>query len=166
MASVLLLCGLPFAGKTTVANELRERLGAGVISLDAINAERGLEGGDGIEVDEWRRTHEIALERLAAELEASTTIVVIDDTNCLRFLRDHYRTVASRFEANTYVVLVRTTMEEVVQRLRSNRASAMRSDVRDDVLAATVHRFEWPGDDERPIVWNGIEDLRERLDCG
>lgn len=166
MASVLLLCGLPFAGKTTVANELRERLGASVISLDAINAERGLEGGDGIEVDEWRRTHEIALERLAAELEASTTIVVIDDTNCLRFLRDHYRAVASRFEAKTYVVLVRATMEEVVQRLRSNRASAMRSDVRDDVLAATVHRFEWPGDDERPIVWNGIEDLRERLEFG
>jgi predicted kinase len=167
MPSVVLLCGLPFAGKTTVAAQLREQLGATVISLDAINAERGLFGGEGIAIEEWRRTHEIAMVRLAAALEMSTAIVVIDDTNCLRFLRDDYRAVAWRYEAETHVVLVRASMEEVVPRLRNNRVSATRNDVRDDVLAATVDRFEWPGDDERPIVWRGVRDLRERLEtCG
>lgn len=163
MQSVLLLCGLPFAGKTTVARELRERLDATVIGLDAINAERGLQGGEGIAVEEWQRSHRIALARLAEALQAGHAIVVIDDTNCLRFLRDDYRKVARRFGAAAHVLLVPADEEEVTRRLRKNRESGIRTDVHDDVFAATIDRFEWPGDDESPLVWSGFEDLLDRM---
>ena len=163
MQSVLLLCGLPFAGKTTVACELRERLDATVISLDAINAERGLQGGEGIPVEEWQRSHRIALARLAEALQAGNRLVVIDDTNCLRFLRDDYREVARRLGAAAHVLLLPADEEEVTRRLRQNRDSATRNDVRDEVYAATVDRFEWPGDDESPLVWSGVVDLLDRL---
>jgi hypothetical protein len=36
------LCGLPFAGKSTVARQLAAELGAPIVRLDDINAERGL----------------------------------------------------------------------------------------------------------------------------
>jgi predicted kinase len=163
MQSVLLLCGLPFAGKTTVARELREQLDATVISLDAINAERGLQGGEGIPVEEWQRSHQVALARLAEALQAGHAIVVIDDTNCLRFLRDDYREVARRFGATAHVMLLPADEEEVTGRLRKNRDSAIRNDVRNEVFAATVDRFEWPGDEESPLVWASIPDLLARM---
>src|SRR4029077_883183 len=43
--SLYLLCGLAFSGKTTLASILSVRLPAVVVSLDAINASRGLDGG-------------------------------------------------------------------------------------------------------------------------
>ncbi|MGZ5473956.1 MAG: AAA family ATPase [Thermoanaerobaculia bacterium] len=163
MQSVLLLCGLPFAGKTTVARELREQLDAIVISLDAINAERGLQGGEGIAVEEWQRSHQVALARLAEALQAGQAIVVIDDTNCLRFLRDDYREVSRRFGAAAHVLLLPADEEEVTRRLRTNRDSATRNDVHDEVFAATVDRFEWPGAEESPVIWTSIADLLDRM---
>lgn len=52
---LLLLCGRSFSGKTTLARVLADALPAVVVSLDAINDERGLHGGDGIPVEEWAR---------------------------------------------------------------------------------------------------------------
>ena len=46
-----LLCGLAFSGKTTLTAALSRHLGAAVVSLDAINASRGLQGGMGIPVE-------------------------------------------------------------------------------------------------------------------
>jgi len=61
------MCGLSFAGKSTFARLLAEELGAQVISLDLINAERGLYGGQGIPLEEWAATDRIAHERVEAQ---------------------------------------------------------------------------------------------------
>ncbi len=42
---IVLLCGRSFSGKSTVAEVLLRQLPATAVSLDAINAERGLHGG-------------------------------------------------------------------------------------------------------------------------
>ncbi|RPH71198.1 MAG: hypothetical protein EHM78_08290 [Myxococcaceae bacterium] len=45
---LLLLCGPAFSGKSTVAAHLFRRWDFRVVSLDEINARRGLHGGQGI----------------------------------------------------------------------------------------------------------------------
>ncbi len=57
---LVLLCGTAFSGKSTVARTLAPSLSASIVSLDEINERRGLWGGDGIPVEEWMRTHELA----------------------------------------------------------------------------------------------------------
>lgn len=52
---LILTCGLSFSGKSTLALELRSRLDADVLSLDVINAERGLYGGQGISARNGRK---------------------------------------------------------------------------------------------------------------
>ncbi|MBV9577621.1 MAG: hypothetical protein JO057_03415 [Chloroflexi bacterium] len=49
------LCGVPFAGKPTIAVRLAEQTDAVLVRLDAINLERGV-GLDGaaISADDWR----------------------------------------------------------------------------------------------------------------
>lgn len=100
MKRLFMMCGIAFSGKTTVAKQLSQALDCACVSLDDINSERGLHGGEGIAVEEWKRTHGIALERMR-ELMARGEDIVLDDTNCFRWLRDRYRDSA---RANGYIV--------------------------------------------------------------
>jgi predicted kinase len=99
------MCGLPFSGKSTVARRICEHRQAALIGLDQINEERGLGfGGDGqISRSKWKETHQIALAHLE-KLSASGQDIVIDDTNCFRFLRDSYRNLGSRLNYRTVIV--------------------------------------------------------------
>jgi predicted kinase len=52
MRRLYFMGGIAFSGKTTVAEQLVQALGWGYVSLDDINAERGLHGGEDIAVGE------------------------------------------------------------------------------------------------------------------
>ncbi len=87
---LVVLCGLSFSGKSTVARAIQAELRAVVVSLDEINARRGLHGGQGMPIAEWQRTHQIASDEVTAALRSGATVVV-DDTSSPRFLRDGWR---------------------------------------------------------------------------
>ena len=148
--SVLLLCGKSFSGKSTVGLSLAGALSAGVVSLDAINAERGLWGGDGIPISEWARTNDMAHERVRAHLRAGETVIV-DDTSSPRFLRDGWRAEAKAVDAAMALVFVDTSDELRRQWLQKNRSHQYRGDVTDEVMAAHEEGFERPGEDEHFI---------------
>lgn len=154
--ALVLMCGLSFAGKSTAARAISERLGCDVVSLDRINAERGLDGGQGIPVEEWATTNSIARQRVV-EMLRSGRHVVVDDTGSPRFIRDDWRTTAAGCDAAFVVVWVR--IDETTQRARvaANRVSGARSDVVDRVLAEHRAAFEEPGADENPIVVDGAD---------
>jgi predicted kinase len=103
MRTLYLICGLSFSGKSTLARKIIERLRCAYTSLDDINAERGLWGGDGIPVEEWEHTHALARERLATWMTIGKDALV-DDVNNLRWLRDRWRAVASASGYRTVVI--------------------------------------------------------------
>ncbi|WP_134115295.1 AAA family ATPase [Kribbella kalugense] len=152
MARVVLtlMCGLSFSGKSTVARELAGRLDAELISLDAINLERGLDGGQGIPVDEWAKTNRIAHGRATTLLRAGRH-VVIDDTGSPRFIRDEWRAAASRAGTAFALVWVQIDPELQRERVRANRSDLSRHDVVDAVLAEHTAGFENPIDED-PII--------------
>jgi shikimate kinase len=76
---LILMCGLSFSGKSTLAGQLGREFSAMVFSLDSINEERGLDGGQGIPVEGWVETNRLAEERCNAQLQAGRN-VIIDDT--------------------------------------------------------------------------------------
>jgi predicted kinase len=142
-----LLCGLSFSGKSTLAVGLADELGATVISLDAINAERGLDGGQGIPDSEWASTNEIAHERAETALREGTKVVV-DDTGSPRFVRDSWRATARSAGAPFSLVWVQIDRGLQLDRVRSNRSSRLRPDVIDDVLDEHRASFDEPTRDE------------------
>jgi predicted kinase len=157
MPTLYLMCGLSFSGKTTIALNLAKSQQAVLISLDEINKERGLGfGGDGlIPPNEWRKTHEIALHRLEAHMDSETDIV-LDDTNCFRFLRDSYREVASERGYKTLVVVMKVSLEEIERRRLRNTEGPTRNGIREEVFRHLLDHFEWPAVDEETI---GVESL-------
>lgn len=83
-----IMCGLPFAGKSTLTRALAARLGLAVIAIDAINDERGL----GIHAaplspEEWDGTYAEAFRRLDAALMAGGS-VIFDAVSFTRRQRD------------------------------------------------------------------------------
>lgn len=148
--AVVLLSGRSFSGKSTVAEALKQSLPAEVVSFDAINADRGLSGGQGIEVEEWIHTNDIAHEQ-AIDLLARGVVVVVDDTSSPRFLRDAWRDLAQRSRATFVLVFIDVSAEVIRKRLLSNRSDGTRADVLDNVMEEHLDVFEPPAADERHL---------------
>ena len=158
---LVLLCGKSFSGKSTVASFLAQALPGAVVSLDAINEQRGLWGGDGIPISEWARTTDLARDRVRTRVKAGETVIV-DDSSSPRFLRDEWRSLAAAAGAAMVLVFVDAPDELIRHRLQENRARGRRGDVTDEVMAAHQESFEPPGQDEqhiRPPVEPGSADL-------
>ncbi|KQO60055.1 AAA family ATPase [Curtobacterium sp. Leaf261] len=149
--ALVLTCGLSFSGKSTLAAGLSSALGGELLSLDQINEERGLHGGQGIPLEEWAATNRIAHER-ARGLLAAGRHVVVDDTGSPRFIRDEWRTTASAAGAPFVLVWVQVDPELQRQRVLANRADPGRPDVTDAVLAEHGASFEAPVEEDPFVV--------------
>ncbi|WP_350277456.1 ATP-binding protein [Kribbella sp. HUAS MG21] len=157
MARLVLLCGTSFSGKSTLARALAPRLAAEVVSLDELNERRGLWGGDGIPVEEWVRTHELASAEVRG-LPSAGTSVVVDDTSSPRFLRDRWRSLAREAGARFTLVYVDVDQATVRRRWAANRADPRRRDVADAVFEQHLADFEPPQPDEAAVVVrSGVE---------
>ncbi|MBV9873130.1 MAG: AAA family ATPase [Verrucomicrobia bacterium] len=157
MRTVWLMCGLSFSGKTTLAHKIVDRLQCGYISLDDINAEPRLWGGDGILVEEWERTHALARERLAKWMDTGKDAVV-DDVNNLRWLRDRWRSAASAGPYHTIVIYLDIPREELVARRCANQLTAERKGITEAVWAKHFSEFQPPEADEQVIRYKLTED--------
>jgi predicted kinase len=153
MKTLYLMCGLSFSGKTTLARKIVERLQCAYISLDNINAERGLWGGDGIPIEEWERTHALARERLATWMATGK-----DDVNNLRWLRDRWRAAARSNCYRTVVIYLNIPHTELAARRRANQVTAERQGITEAVWAEHVSVFDPPGADEHVFRYGLTED--------
>lgn len=146
-----LLCGPSLAGKSTVAARIARATGAALLSADGVNAERGLPfGAEGLPESVWAESLRILLERLRGHARSGQSVVV-DDTQCYRWLRDRYRAecVAGGLEAILLLVSVpQHVLYERHARLMSSGDRLVLSQAR---LADHLARFEWPSDDEHAL---------------
>lgn len=160
---LIMMCGLPFAGKSTLARAVAAHLGAVHLETDAINTERGLgANGAAITTREWAATYREAYRRLEASLCAANT-VVYDAVNYRRVQRDQLRRIARRCDATVQVIFVTTPAEQARQRLKRNRVRRTRFDVRDEDFAEVASRFEPPTADEHVLHYDGNEPIEQWL---
>lgn len=155
-----LLCGLAFSGKTTLARAIARRLSLAYISLDEINAERGLRpGGDGLPAEEWERSHAVAESQLATAFSSGRG-AVLDDTGCFRWLRDRYRDHAGRHGLPTTVVFVDVPLEVIRARVALNTREAKRTGIADTIFARHVAEFEAPQPDEHVVRFSPADEIQ------
>jgi predicted kinase len=145
--TVYAMCGLAFSGKSTVAQTVKRELGIELISLDAINAERGLQGGEGVPDKQWEETSLMAMDRLRALLRERHSVVV-DDTFSHRFLRERCKGVADECGCRFLIVFLDTPLVEIEARRAANNLNPVRHHIRDDVFRHHRDRFQYPNDDE------------------
>ncbi len=154
-ARLYILCGLPFAGKTTLARVMARRLGFVSIALDDVNSERdvGL-SGEAISQAEWAKSYAEAHRRLDQAL-AERQSVIYDATNFQRKERDRLRDIAARHGLPVSVIYLNLPTAEVCRRWLDNRRSGVRYDVRDEDFAQVAENFEPPSSDEDVLIYDG-----------
>jgi predicted kinase len=162
MARLFAMCGLSFSGKTTLARAIGAAVGAEYVSLDDINEERGLHGGEGIPGEEWNKTSLIAVERLESLLAAGHD-VVLDDTLSFRWLRDRYRAAAERQGARFILIYVATPLPEIYAAMAQNDVLRQRSPIAPEVFDDHANKFEVPGADEQALSYTRNLDVKEWL---
>lgn len=160
--ALTLMCGLSFSGKSTLAARLAHDLPAHLLSLDLINEERGLDGGQGIPLEEWSTTNQIAHER-AGRLLAGGHHVVVDDTGSPRFIRDEWRATADAAGAPFALIWVQITPGLQRERVHANREARARHNVTDAVLQEHAAGFEPPFEEDALIVAARSTDDPERV---
>ena len=162
--TLYILCGLPFAGKTTLANALVRRFDLHRVVIDDINGERGLWDDEiGLSPEEWANTYQEAYRRIDAFLGAGES-VIDDSVNFTRSLRDQLRDIARRRAAQAIVVFVDVSLDEARRRWRANRQTAVRDDVRDADFANVADHFEPPQADEEALHYDGTTPLGVWID--
>ncbi len=151
---VYMMCGLPFAGKSTLGKALVRHCGWLYLELDQINTERGV-GVDGepISRQQWTESYREAYRRLKRALADGQT-VVYDATNFRRIQRDQVRRIAGQYDAEVVVIHLQVPEETIRRRWQANRITKQRLDVRDEDFAEVAANFQLPGDDERVLHYD------------
>ncbi|MEH2007682.1 ATP-binding protein [Nostoc sp.] len=164
MKTLYLLCGLAFSGKSTLAKAIVNYLNCAYVSLDDINKERGLGfGGDGISVEKWENTHQIAIGLLDNLMQLEQDII-LDDTNCFRWLRDRFREVAKRHNYKTKVIYLDVPLEEIYIRMQMNEQTKKRQGIKKEIFAELIQNFQLPEVDENILLFNNEYTIQDWLE--
>ena len=152
MKTLYLMCGMPFSGKTTLGKSIAKYLDSPYISLDEINEARGLYGGDGIPVEEWEKTHFLAMEQLQSLVQSQQDIVV-DDTSCFRWLRERFGSFIKQYDYQMIIVFLDIPIATIRKRIERNEQTQARHKVRQDIIEEMAKTFEPPQPDEKAIEY-------------
>jgi predicted kinase len=155
---LIALCGLAFSGKSTVAAKVAAALGADLVSYDAINAQRGFDGGKVIADAEWEKTSLMAAGSARMAL-ANGRAVVVDDTFSHRLLRDRFRALARATGVPFILLFVDTPLAVIEARIADNARTKRRAPIEPEVFAHHRDRFQFPTDDEAPVRLGDEGDL-------
>ena len=154
--SLYIMCGLPFAGKTTVALALVRRVGFRRVAIDDINDERGIwDDALGLTPEEWTTTYAEAYRRIDLLL-AQGHAVIDDSVNHTWVLRERLRAIATRNGASATVLYIAVPAAEARRRWVRNRQTEERGDVRDEDFATVLDNFEPPRADETVLRYDAV----------
>jgi predicted kinase len=159
-ARLFILCGLPYAGKTTLHQELETRTGAGaqVVWVDSIMSERNM----------WREGHPTQQDKEEALSEAYRRVgihlqdgktVLLDSTFLSFSEREFARNFANGVGVKHHLIYVNTPKEEILKRRQQNEITKTRGQVSVASMEKAFTLFEEPKEHEQPILYNANMNL-------
>jgi predicted kinase len=149
-----IMCGVGFAGKSTLAKKIAEVLNAELVSQDAhyfeLKAELPSWGEDPYEREEFR----VMIKNRIRENLTTGRSVVFDNTNLTRKERDELRALAEGVGAETLVIFLDTPEAILDERQERNRVTKERHDVEQHYLDEAKMELEVPSPDENVYVFS------------
>lgn len=149
------MCGLPFSGKTVLAQKLGERFDIPVISIDQIREEFGYSWADNERVTaaDWDKVFTEVYNRIGQHLDNKQS-VIYDSANQDRGSRDDLRAFAQKHHAKTEVIYLDIPLGTIMQRWEENQQTKARFHLPKKWLRAAIDTLEPPKSDEKPYVCN------------
>lgn len=150
--TLYIMCGVGFAGKSTLAKKIAEHTGATLVSQDAMYFEKEEELRLDPDSDEqWRMILTMCHGKIREELGGGNS-VVFDDTSLQVSHRDELRDIARETSAETKVVFLDTPVEVQKERQARNKITGERHDVEQHHLDKAIEDLQPPTEGEHVIV--------------
>ena len=148
-ARLVLICGLPASGKTTLARELAQRIPAVMLNKDEWVAQLGHDVWD----DDFRVRLEARLWGLTRELLALNQSVILDWGLWARAERDEKRLEASALGASVELHFLDVPLEELIARVdrRTESGEWSASPISRGHMERWAMIFEAPDEHERRL---------------
>src|SRR3989344_7029857 len=151
-ATLYILTGLPYSGKTTLTNELVKRFKFKTASVDDVMDERGLDS-DAMTQEDWNYVYSEAYERLENNLKAGYS-VVFDMGNLKRSERNNARKIAQKVGVDHKLIYINTPVDETRKRWTQNETTKNRGQLSDRGMQVALSQFQEPTSDENTILYN------------
>lgn len=154
--SLFILCGLPYAGKSSVAERLLSEATAEHVSIDAIFRSRGFDWDTNKlpSSAEWQTILDQSYADTHEALLAGKT-VLYNSTNHTRANRDRLREIARSLEVPAFILYVQVPEEEIWRRWEENEKNPKRPVVDRGLIAEVLRTFEPPTPDEHVMTIAG-----------
>ena len=151
---LFIMCGLPFSGKTVLAQKLSEHFDNSVISIDSIREEFGFSWEDNEKVTpaDWDKVFTAVHKRIGQELDLGHS-VIYDSANQDRASRDDLRAFAKKHNATTKIIYLDVPLEVIMKRWQENQHTKTRFHLPMKWLRAAIDTLEPPKSDEKPYVY-------------
>lgn len=162
--TLLILCGLPFAGKTTLSIEL-EKYGFIRVTVDDVNIELGIEFSleKQITYDEWTRAQAAYYRKIRKNLEEGKS-VVCDAVAYLFREREELRDIAKSCNVRAYVIYIPTPESVVKKRWLENKKTKERQDIREEDFEDIIKHFQIPTEQEHIHIYTNGDNAKEWIE--
>lgn len=149
-ATLHILCGLPYSGKSVLAKKLHKKYGWKIVEIDEIKMRHGFaDVWQEMEAKDWDEIFDESFEAIKQELRAGKS-VIYDSANLTKESRDKLRDIAKKFSAETRLIFLDISTEEAISRWRENQEKKFRHHLPEWALKAAVKSFQPPAPGEAP----------------
>ena len=156
---LLILCGLPFSGKSVLASKIVARFDFVRIDLDAIKFDlfgQGVKDED-ISPPQWDRVYQQMYQEIEDNLKLNKN-VIHDTGNFTLSERQIIINIAQKLTIPTLTIFVDTPLETIRQRIAHNRQKPQRFDVSDQNLESCRAEMEPPTSENHIVYHPGLSD--------
>jgi predicted kinase len=160
VGTLVLICGLSFSGKSTLAKAITTKFGYEEIDVDEVGAKLYELNMDDERLEEldWDRVYNEADRLIGTRLRSGATVVDAS-RNFTKQERERAQQVAMRSNAQLVTIYVDTPEEIARQRRLSNKTSRARRDITDAQFDEIVQIMQPPTEDEKPLVFHHADDV-------
>jgi predicted kinase len=155
MNKLFIICGISFAGKSTLGKRIAQRFGYREVDVDDMKCD--LYGPDIQDEDlshtDWVRVYAETDKRIESYLQTGKTVIDAS-RNFRKRERQLARQIAAKLEVEVVTIFVDTPEDVARHRLLENRNKPSRRDVTDKDFEEILQVIEPPTADETPLVFH------------
>ncbi|GAC1450782.1 MAG: hypothetical protein PVS3B1_25780 [Ktedonobacteraceae bacterium] len=155
MKKLFIICGISFAGKSTLGKKIAQQFGYAEVDVDDMKFQ--LYGPDTQDEDlrheDWVRIYAETDHLIESYLQSGRTVIDAS-RNFRKEERRLARQIATRMGAEVVTIFVDTPEALARQRLLENRKKPARREVTDKDFEEILHVIEPPVADESPLVFH------------
>ena len=162
MGKLLIVCGISFAGKSTLGHAIAQHFGYAEVDVDDTKFSLygpAIQDGDLRDAD-WKRVYAETDNLIERHVKASKTVVDAS-RNFKKREREAAQQLAARLKIEMVTIYVDTSADIACQRLFANRDRQVRLDVTDTDFATILQVTEPPTPDENALVFYYGDDIEQ-----